>query len=462
MSLPLPNLDDRTYADLVEEARSLIPIEYREWTDHNPSDTGIILIELLAWLTEMVLYRVNQVPDKNMATFLQLLNGSERKLQGDLQAAIRETVLGLRERYRAVSCEDFEQLALAWKSDKIQGQVKRSRCIPERNLEQPKSTAQKYKAPGHISLVVVPEPSGDSSKFREGLKHYLDERRLLTTRLHVVEPGYVKLKIRAQLYLEDGANPVTVQNKAIGEVELFFNPLNSGSYWDGKGWPFGRNVYVSELYQLLDRIDGVDYVQGVTLEVVGAATTELAQESKADSKDLIVNKTTGFVKGDIIRLDPSSSNHEYHTLAKVSNNKLTLKGKLDKSHAVGTMVVQLKNYTVAQQSSDLSQLLVDSVDGLAVGDRVRIVSSGNSDRKIVAIDESNKKITLDQPLANSPKAGTKVVQLQLWREERTADKSLTSIILDGHELVKVEKVDINFTIMERLGTTWRPTINLAQ
>jgi hypothetical protein len=462
MSLPLPNLDDRTYADLVEEARSLIPIEYREWTDHNPSDTGIILIELLAWLTEMVLYRVNQVPDKNMATFLQLLKGSERKLQGDLQAAIRETVLGLRERYRAVSCEDFEQLALAWKSP--EGQVKRSRCIPERNLEQTESTARKDKAPGHISLVVVPKTSTDKSNFMKELKGYLDKRRLLTTRLHVVEPGYVKLKIGAQLYLEDGVNPGEVQKNAIREVELFFNPLNSGSYWDGKGWPFGRNVYVSELYQLLDRIDGVDYVEGVTLEVVGAATTELTQESKADLKDLIVHKTTGFVKGDIIRLDPSSSNQEYHTLAEVSNNKLTLEGKLDKSHAVGTMVVQLKNYTVAGQSSDLSQsqLLVDSVDSLAVGDRVRIVSSGNSDRTIVAIDEFYKQITLDQPLANSPKAGTKVVQLQVWREDRTADESLTSIILDDHELVEVKKEDISFTIMERKRTRWEPTTNLAQ
>lgn len=462
MSLPSPNLDDRTYADLVEEARSLIPIEYREWTDHNPSDTGIILIELLAWLTEMMLYRINQVPEKNIETFLKLLKGSEKKPGEDLQAAIRETVLGLRERYRAVSCEDFEQLALAWKSS--EGQVKRSRCIPERNLEQTKSTARKDKAPGHISLVVVPEPSGDRSKLMKELKDYLDKRRLLTTRLHVVEPGYVKLKIGAQLYLEDGANPGEVQKNAIKEVNLFFNPLNLGSYWDGKGWPFGRNVYVSELYQLLDRIDGVDYVQGVTLEVVGAATTELTQESKADSKDLIVNKTTGFVKEDIIRLDPSSSNQEYHTLAEVSNNKLTLEGKLDKSHAVGTMVVQVKNYTVVQQSSSLSQLLVDSLDSLAVGDRVRIISSGNSDRKIVAIDESNKQITLDQPLANYPKADTKVkvVRLQFWREERTAEESLTSIILDDHELVEVKEEDISFTIMERLGTTWRPTINLAQ
>jgi hypothetical protein len=53
------NLDDRTYADLVAEAISQIAVEYPEWTDYNPSDTGIILIELLAWLTEMTLYRAD-------------------------------------------------------------------------------------------------------------------------------------------------------------------------------------------------------------------------------------------------------------------------------------------------------------------------------------------------------------------------------------------------------------------
>ena len=75
MPLPLPNLDDRTYDDIVAEAISLIPQEYPEWTDHNPSDTGIVLIELLAWLTEMVLYRVDRVGDRNIASFLSLLQG---------------------------------------------------------------------------------------------------------------------------------------------------------------------------------------------------------------------------------------------------------------------------------------------------------------------------------------------------------------------------------------------------
>ena len=35
MPIPLPNLDDRTYADLTDEARALIPRLLRGWTDHN-------------------------------------------------------------------------------------------------------------------------------------------------------------------------------------------------------------------------------------------------------------------------------------------------------------------------------------------------------------------------------------------------------------------------------------------
>lgn len=73
MPLLPPNLDDRTYAQLVAEAKSLIPRYTPEWTDHNESDPGITLIELFAWMTEMLLYRVNRIPDRNYIEFLRLL-----------------------------------------------------------------------------------------------------------------------------------------------------------------------------------------------------------------------------------------------------------------------------------------------------------------------------------------------------------------------------------------------------
>ena len=68
-----PNLDDRTWADLVAEMRALIPHYAPAWTDQNPSDLGITLIELFAWLGESVIYRLNQVPEKNYLAFVNLL-----------------------------------------------------------------------------------------------------------------------------------------------------------------------------------------------------------------------------------------------------------------------------------------------------------------------------------------------------------------------------------------------------
>ncbi|MDP8962397.1 MAG: putative baseplate assembly protein [Cyanobacteriota bacterium] len=71
--LPKSNLDDRAFKDLVEECILRIPRYCPEWTNYNPSDPGITLIELFAWLTDQMLLRFNQVPLRNYVTFLELL-----------------------------------------------------------------------------------------------------------------------------------------------------------------------------------------------------------------------------------------------------------------------------------------------------------------------------------------------------------------------------------------------------
>lgn len=74
MPLSNPNLDDlRFQRDLVDEARKRIIQYCPEWTEYNLSDPGITLIELFAWMTEMLTYRLNRVPEKNYIKFLELL-----------------------------------------------------------------------------------------------------------------------------------------------------------------------------------------------------------------------------------------------------------------------------------------------------------------------------------------------------------------------------------------------------
>ncbi len=73
MALTSPNLDDRTFADLVEEARQYIMSNCPAWTDLSAGDPGIALVEVFAYLTEIMIYRLNRVPSKAYVEFLRLL-----------------------------------------------------------------------------------------------------------------------------------------------------------------------------------------------------------------------------------------------------------------------------------------------------------------------------------------------------------------------------------------------------
>jgi len=73
MSLQTPNLDDRKFQDIVSEARSKIPLYCPNWTDYNLSDPGITIIELFAWMVDMLLYRLNRVPEKNYIKFMDMI-----------------------------------------------------------------------------------------------------------------------------------------------------------------------------------------------------------------------------------------------------------------------------------------------------------------------------------------------------------------------------------------------------
>ena len=73
MPLTIPTLDDRRYQDLLDEALARIPVHNPEWTNFNRSDPGVTLIEVFAFLTESLLYRCNQIPERNRRKFLSLL-----------------------------------------------------------------------------------------------------------------------------------------------------------------------------------------------------------------------------------------------------------------------------------------------------------------------------------------------------------------------------------------------------
>lgn len=100
MALPAPNLDDRRFQQLVDEAKRYVQQRSPEWTDHNVSDPGVTLIETFAHMVDQLVYRLNRVPEKNFLAFLDLLGvrlfppaAATAALTFRLSAAQEETVL---------------------------------------------------------------------------------------------------------------------------------------------------------------------------------------------------------------------------------------------------------------------------------------------------------------------------------------------------------------------------------
>ncbi|HWN41046.1 MAG TPA: baseplate J/gp47 family protein [Thermoanaerobaculia bacterium] len=272
MSIPHPTLDDRSYADLLEEARALIPSLAPKWTNHNPSDPGITLVELFAWLTEMLIYRVNRLPEENTLAFLRLLNGPQWTPGESLDDDIRATVLDLRDRHRAVTAEDYEELA-----GKVPG-VKRARCVPKRNLAMKSEEDRRVFREGYVSVVVVPDTSLSdavdpgswpgaplpSADLLAAVRDALEPRRLVTVRQFVVPPFYVPIQAEIVVATRPGVPAAPLRGRVVEAIETYLDALTGGP--EGEGWPFGRDVYVSELYRLLEKeVPGVDYVPDIAL-----------------------------------------------------------------------------------------------------------------------------------------------------------------------------------------------------
>jgi hypothetical protein len=305
--IPLPSLDDRSFADLTGEARALIPALLPEWTDHNPSDPGIVLVELFAWLTEMLIYQADQVPDAHVEKFLALL-GTPRDPDVSLAAATRTAALGLRERYRAVTAADHEELVRSAWPAAGGTPVARVRCVPGRDLAAT-DPAARAADPASVSVVVVPPRTGPDADpapqpdaaLLADLAAFLEPRRLLTVRCHVVGPRYVPVRITADVVARDDAMPEAVRGAARAALAGFLDPLDGGP--DGSGWAFGRPVWVSEVVAVLAALPLVAYVEDAAVAtddpgrvlVDGAGTpTGVA----LDADELVTGGTDGLAVWD--------------------------------------------------------------------------------------------------------------------------------------------------------------------
>jgi hypothetical protein len=325
MPLPVPNLDDRTFDQLTAEAEGLIPRNLPSWTDHNESDPGITMLELFAFLIEATIYQVNRVPDRSLNHFGALVG--VRSTPDESIVAVLHRALGLLSfSYRAVTPAEFQVLAKAGPSDLISidengglvpdpslaggvGQsVGRAKAIVETSgLSTPTnvaitetrsrdarnrtvgglvalSTARPTSAnvfPGDqiIKVIILPDQPDapaplPSDELCQRVFELLGRRRLITARVRVAGPDYTPVAIQVTVVrdLQTRLSKSVVQRNIDAAITGFVGPLTGGHA--GSGWDFGRSVYRSELDEMIQAVEGVDYVRELLLNG-DAAISEL-------------------------------------------------------------------------------------------------------------------------------------------------------------------------------------------
>ncbi|MEM8859710.1 MAG: putative baseplate assembly protein [Chloroflexota bacterium] len=205
--------------------------------------------------------------------------------------------LAIRTRDRAMTAADFEYLA----KEALPARVARVKCLQPR----PSDVAQV--APGQVYVLVVPNtrfPAGyhDLAELQmdqedlDTINSYLDDRRLLTTRLNVRAPAYRWVSVKVSLGALPGYDEGRVEQTVLEQLYRFLNPLTGGA--DGNGWPFGRDLFVSDVYQALQGMNGVAFIRNVELFL-----STPAGEAVGDPMDNISVVTHGVIVSGVHQIE---------------------------------------------------------------------------------------------------------------------------------------------------------------
>lgn len=214
-----------------------------------------------------------------------------------LESAMMRAPKLLRSRDRAVTESDFEFLA----REALPASIGRVKCL------QPRPSEEGRIAPGQVYVLVIPrvmnpdyylepkelEPNGEDLK---KLDTYLNDRRLLSTRMDIRAPAYRWVSVKVQLRASPGVPEDVVEAAVFARLYKFLNPLTGGP--NGEGWPFGRELFISDVYQSLQGTPDVQFIRNV--EMYEASPGGPAEGKAVENLDLV---THGVVASGIHKVE---------------------------------------------------------------------------------------------------------------------------------------------------------------
>jgi predicted phage baseplate assembly protein len=175
----------------------------------------------------------------------------------------------LRTRTRAVTAEDYEYLAM-----QVPG-VARAQCLTPGAVPPQPGDLQ----PGQVVVLVLPQlpesetrngvlPTLDRPDLLRAVRAHLDERRVVGASLEVRAPRTIEVSVEVTLRVSPRTEQYALENvrrAAERALYTYLSPYTGGP--EGRGWPIGRDLHVSEIYARLQRVPSVEYVDEVRVSV---------------------------------------------------------------------------------------------------------------------------------------------------------------------------------------------------
>jgi Baseplate J-like protein len=176
-----------------------------------------------------------------------------------LNHAIGRAIESVGKTERAVTISDYESLASNVPGTRI------ARVSARANLH---PSFQCLNAQGMITVIAIPYLPIDrptpGAGLRKAIAKYLFSRRVIGSRVEVIGPAYKDILVQAQVKALANANKSEVSSRIVAMLNRFFHPLTGGP--ENTGWPLGRDVFRSEVLQVIDETPGVDHV--ISLQLV--------------------------------------------------------------------------------------------------------------------------------------------------------------------------------------------------
>lgn len=229
-------------------------------------------------------YQILQGPDALVAEkeLIHLLDpidglGSDEKIEvtnGDAEGGNfffppdvrrRESLKAFRRPRRLITAADFECVLLVDFNNQQKLAKRPGRVLHATALMNFKPQAPAQLSPGHVTVVVqITDSIEDELRaVVHSIERFLDRRRLIGTRTHVMSPTTAPLSVTAEVTFARDRNVAEMKRIIEDRIVAFLDGIVGG--FDGKGWPLGGNVYRSKLFRLIEDVDGVDHVEKLTL-----------------------------------------------------------------------------------------------------------------------------------------------------------------------------------------------------